>query len=1347
MAAILHITAQHPLVVMGNKQVNFENPMGQLPVSALPTPAPLQGFPAYYFYDGSEPQYSFACQFDENGELRLFVVDGNIYDGDGYLIAESYFQNDDTDWPMIGRQPDIVITAIPGSCTRYLLFSGGQTDSGSRVYVLAVIIDLELENPLFTGLSRLGACWPVSELDEEPSLIGFTNLGNFQGELESSLSDLALSFEVEGSASKKGFVHFDLIESEGNGSKQLFFAVENVLCRVEITATGFNSYYEAENIAVGGTRTQFGELEVTWNAPESNYLVALTYYNGSGEVYYPAEVYVNRFSPTFSWLNETMVQVGTAESNLVPRINGLEFSPDGNYLYYTSNLSPYFGWINTQTNATGDLSSVIPVPSQYATTRLEGNRAAAPGQDAIYCYGPGGLSALINPNNPSQATFQATVAVSSSLGNVPEYHDPYTPTVTHFRTFQRQNYNGGQMMSFLQSQGCCYAMLLDDAYGTKTITTAEDGSWSYGNNPFGNSTGPVVILGDLVFEPGTVTYINNMTFEFGPEANVVIKAGARVNLQSSKWTALHCNSTMWPGVNLLGTTNSANSIDQNPLTGGDQGYFYVVNSIIEHAIRGVEVGTMSTNAGGIIRAMSTTFRNNQHDVIFRRYHYVATGGNYVQNKSYFRNCTFVTDAASNNPSLFPLTHVTLNEVDKILFGDCSFMNKTPIGIHNWFQRGTGIMSNKSSFSVDGLNDPWTASPFDPDQTTFYKLRFGIRSYGYNNPLSFYTCKEQEFQFCLYGIVNYNTDNVMIYLNNFTLPDAAGFTSSETVERGIYLTNSTGYTVEQNTFTGFDDWTVDDPYPCAMGIWVDNSGDFANEIRNNDFYEMKLGSYVTNDNQFSSDNVQWGLQLICNTYTNCQTDIYRDELSTMRWIQGGPQQDGLSLNAGNRFSSDFCNGVSSDFIMDPFNNFSITYVCHNDLNAIPDCGGVSIHPDSPGMELLNNDVENDSYSDLDCPNAYAVGGGGQSPGGIAGIVSELNSVRSRLHAAQFNYLQVVDDNQKQSTLDILTEAFPHESQYYRDLLMQRYPLSDEVLRKLIAQAARLSSWHLTEVLLANSPLRREMLAEIERAEILSPFFMQFLYDADAGASLRTLMEFNIMGLATHRDKLIQQIAQSGFTYDSDPDLETDQLIYLNDYMNQIEQQDALVMLRSRASLLASKDDYVGAIAMVTEEARLANYRKILEIQQDVAGDWSLLTAIQIGELWNIYNQPKDFSSSMALAILQEIGEADFEPEPRVPIQYRSLQMGNDNGSRDLPLLGVWPNPASGSAWLHYPIEADDQATIKVYDPQGRLLHAFIPNSSGLVELSLKNYVSGNYVVQLIAFDLVIESIKLIVVNHQ
>ena len=162
--------------------------------------------------------------------------------------------------------------------------------------------------------------------------------------------------------------------------------------------------------------------------------------------------------------------------------------------------------------------------------------------------------------------------------------------------------------------------------------------------------------------------------------------------------------------------------------------------------------------------------------------------------------------------------------------------------------------------------------------------------------------------------------------------------------------------------------------------------------------------------------------------------------------------------------------------------------------------------------------------------------------------------------------------------------------------------------------------------------------------------------------------------------------------------------------------------------------------------LVSYQTLLQMEQSVSGDWSLLSASQISTLWEIYNSKKDYSSSMALSILQQIGVADFEPEPRVPIQYRSLQIGKDKTKEELPLLGVWPNPASGSAWLHYPIEADEHATIKVYDPQGRLLNSFQPNTNGLVELHLKNYESGIYIIQLIAFDKVVESIKLTVVNQ-
>lgn len=153
-----------------------------------------------------------------------------------------------------------------------------------------------------------------------------------------------------------------------------------------------------------------------------------------------------------------------------------------------------------------------------------------------------------------------------------------------------------------------------------------------------------------------------------------------------------------------------------------------------------------------------------------------------------------------------------------------------------------------------------------------------------------------------------------------------------------------------------------------------------------------------------------------------------------------------------------------------------------------------------------------------------------------------------------------------------------------------------------------------------------------------------------------------------------------------------------------------------------------------------------MEQTVSGEWISLSETQINELWNIYYTTQDFSNTLALGILQEIGAADFEPEPRVPIQFRSLEQRNNKTNDEQPLLGVWPNPASTSAWLHYPIEADDHGTIEVYDPQGRLLNSFQPSTSGLVELSLAHYESGIYIVKLVAFNKIVETIKFTVVSQ-
>ena len=1347
--------AQNNLWIVGDKLIDFNN-SNLITATSLPQPIVLPALQPFV-YSGQIANNNQYAEYDQNGNLLFFIVDGNIFDRDGYMIADaddgvcdicfpdkSYANNYDE-----LTTNNLVVTKVPGHCDKYYL----------SVNANLAILDLSLPNHFFpNSLEHMGSLVPFAAIENDEVIY---NSINIHGILEQSIPISVGQIELANFYIKLPFSRFaghntvtiyeDIYDDHVDGTKYLGLATDGFITQYELRADG--AFY-LNNNSIPGTNGEgwppYGAIE--YSKYNSQRVAALSASVAGNLEFYSSSLFISRLNDNMSFAETNAFNPHT---ELISGSTGdIEFSENGRYLFYTIDAAPYLGVVDLQSNEVFELADLVSIqtPANYKYGRIEMNYYQQ--VPSIYFVTSNGLSILKGCNDLSTAIF---IANGLAIGPIPDNNFSTQPFDVMY-LLPKQSYKHTQLES--QSLTVCCENNRDENAQLGYNVGAGNSSWSYGedNNPWG-ATGPVYFSGDLVFNNGSNITINNMELRFGPNADMIIKAGAVVKLQnSSKLTSYECDGVMWPGVDLLGTTNASNSIDQLPIAGGDQGCFYMTNSVIENAMVGIDVGgNIPNNAGGIVRASQSTFRNNYNDVIFKKYRF-EIGGDPVQNKSYFNLCTFVTDEHLKNLSLSPNNHVFLKGVDKISFKNCSFMNKTDINTYNWFNRGTGIYSSRASFTVDGSNNTWTGSPIDSEQTTFYKLQYGIRSAGYNDPDAFYTCKEQEFQYCLYGIVNYNTDNVLIYLNNFVLPDAAGFNSNETVERGIYLTNSTGYVVEQNTFDGFDDFQVNDEFPCALGIWVDNSGDASNEIRNNDFNEMKLGTYVTRQNRDFVTGVngtvdvggiddQTGLQLFCNTYTNGQTDIFRDSETYMRWVQGGMQQNGTFKLAGNRFSADDCSGVISDFVCDPYNDEHLDYWCHADLNTTPDCGGIADHPEYVGP-LLTNAVIPSSYNEADCPNTFAgTGGVGQTPGGIGGIIAQLTTVRNQLIMAKSTYNAVVDDNKKQSTIDILNEAFPHESQYYRDLLSSRYPLSDEVLSQLIAQANRLSSWHLTEVFLANSPLRKEMLAQIERSQILSPFFMNFLYNANSGTSLRKLMEINIAEIATSRDKLIQKLAQSGFTYESDSELETDQLIYLNDYLNQINQSDAVVMIRSHASYLASRGNYTGAISLIENEHSLANFKKILEIEQSITSEWSLLSASQIAELWSIYNRPNDFSSSIALGILQEIGEADFEPEPRVPIQYRSMQLKNENEGNALPLLGVWPNPASEVAWLHYPIEADEHATIEVYDPQGRMLNSFQPNANGLVELSLKNYESGIYVVQLSAFGKVVESIKLTVVNQK
>ena len=1333
-----------PLWSVGNQLVAFDGSSSD--VSSLPTPAVVPGYPAYYVYNGATPQYHQHVQFDDQGELLFFIVDGMIYNRDGYIILPNAQTTSNFGvYPNFKECNEIAITAIPGKCSLFLVFYSShnlEVTSSEQTTPKYLVIDMLEDNHLWgSGFPQLGEVLKTEpeNMYESRGLMYLhyssypsSSVIAFAGQNEDDFSHI---FDPTDGTGKEGAIHFDIAIEQENTSFIIAMADQRDVSLTRFSSSSISNPSIYNYSSVGTTRASHGEIELIKNG-SSGFRLAWTDSHDYGSVDTDEQImFLSNVSNNLAITNtqEIILAATLGEQH---HISGLEFSPNGQSLFYAKRFPHEIGYINTTSYSINDISNLIPNTADYTLTKIEIGVDAPNNTPVIYFGSPNGFGQLRNVNTPQSLTWSSQPTINNGLNGVPLAIDAWNGSAL-FYNLHGQNHNIQAVADALSSQTCCLEMQNVTGVQGMSVNTTLDGTWTYANNPFGVSSGPVRIVDDLVFLTGTITTIDDMVFEFDEDADVIIQKGAKVTLRNnSLWTAISCDEKMWPGVDLLGTTNTLNSIDQVPTTGGDQGYFIVDNSTIEYAMAGVEVGKTSFNGGGHLRAKNSKFLNCRVGVSFKKYHYINSSGNYVQNLSYFSESKFITD---ENYRENPSSHVELDNVDGIKFIECAFLNTASIDNLDWYYRGLGIRSFRSSFLVQGENEPYTSSTENP--TAFYMLYQGIKSTGQNIPMAFYKCYNMEFQDCQHGVLNYNTDNVQIYLNNFLVPEII----SPSTERGIYLTNSTGYIVEQNVFQGTNDPNVNDEYPCALGIWVDNSGEFANEIRNNDFIEMKLGTYVTRNNLTNQPTQQTGLQILCNNYTNGETDIYRFANTTMRHDQGGNQSPNPNYNgeirAGNKFTAPNCNGFASDFVIDPANTSYTNYWSHSGDYYVPDCGGISsAQGNSYGDQLLSVAINTAVYTEADCPNHFGNGSGGHSPSNIGDLVLELEQTKTMLQNAKTNFEQVVDASLRQNTLDVLTEAFPQESQYYRNLLMQRYPLSDEVLRKMIEQASRLSPWHLTEVFLANSPLSKEVLYEIEQSDILSDFFMSFLYDADNGASLRKLMELNILGLATQRDQLLQYIADARTSFEVDLDSEEEQPFYLNEYTSELEERTDPTSKRMLAANLAANGNYTAAQAIVSDVPTLSSFRTILQYQQSVDNDWFALDSVQVSALWNIYNNSEDQSSTMALGILQEIGAADFEPEPQVPIQFRSLSVKQDDHNQDLPLLGVWPNPTSTSAWIHYPIEADGNGLLQVYDPIGRLVHSFTPNSNGLVELNMDNLGSGIYLVQLVAFDKIVDSIK-------
>ncbi len=676
-------------------------------VLALPTPGGADG------YAGQIPTRSHHIRTNGEGALIFFAVDGNLYDGDGYLIADA--RGSSCSECLAPGVMEFLSVPVPGKCgLYYLLSSEPKSDTYNATHIQVALLDMEQpRDPGSTDeCQRKGRL--IDLFDDSDLPASHPDLVDWASDPFSLLNETAGPTPFNGSSTdymgklplntmgKSKAPQFRIVEGTELGDDHfLFVKLTTTLHIYRMASTGIflvqplsDTQFPPNGLDLMPLQAQFNQDPSNFGVeysrdfdarriPSGDIRVAMTGFAGFSEWPDPdagnnlLTILFNGSTGSFiSGSNQALsilpAPLGpcNAPDNSAGGLAGCSIAADGNRIFLTletttncTDWTPRFGYVDVAADQFVDLTSSVALPANYVRTRIYRNRAPIGTSDALYIPTASGVGVVtvLNSSSPTFSTGAITNGIPPQIAVSVSGAGTYRP---HFLAIA---VSGDQHLSTSNKEQCCgyFETVPGAAVEGYTQAAGTSSTWNGPQNGVQPSSSAAVFICDLVVETGASLFISNMDLKFANNAKVVVRRGGYLKFNNCSLSSLECPDQRWPGIRVEGDPlNSSQS-------SGVQGIVHLNSTVVSNAVVGVwcarELNPTTPVAGffgGRLIASQSTFSNCITGVRITNYHRYS-GGMELPNLSLISQTTFETTSSSPDGAT-PGKHIELLDVNGVV---------------------------------------------------------------------------------------------------------------------------------------------------------------------------------------------------------------------------------------------------------------------------------------------------------------------------------------------------------------------------------------------------------------------------------------------------------------------------------------------------------------------------------------------------------------------------------------------------------------------------------------------------------------------------------------------------------